>query len=174
MELSEKYDDDDGDIYTKKVYPEFYNMMINQETQQWDGTPRKKNYSQASFKSEKQNYKIPMCQLGLWEAEQGHIMQKGRAMLEVARRNGAGSNVFLAYLSKIILLDGKHLDLIKDLDEFQKNSPEEIPESSSDFFILFDNYMENKNSIGTRKPSAVTTGAKRSYVRDEPKLWNCI
>lgn len=32
--------------------------------------------------------------------------------------------------------------------------------------------METKNSIGTRKPTAVKTGAKKAYVRDEPKLWN--
>lgn len=172
LELSEKYDNVDEDIYTKKVYPEFYDMMINQQTKQWDGTPRKKNYSIASFKAEKQNYKIPMCQLGLWETSTGHITSKGRALLEVARKNGDDSNRYLSYLSKLLLLDGKHLDLIKDLDDFQKSCSEIIPESSVEYFILFDNYMETKGSIGTRKPTAVKTGAKKAYVRDEPKLWN--
>ncbi len=172
LELSEKYDEKSDDIYTKYVYPEFFDMMINRETKQWDGTPRNKNYSKASFKAEKQNYKIPMCQLGFWDAPTGHITNKGRVLLEVARRNGDGSGVYLSYLSKILLLDGKHLDLIKDLDEFQKSCPELIPEASSDFFVLFDDYMETKNSLGTRKPSAVKTGAKKAYVRDEPKLWN--
>lgn len=172
LELSEKYDDLEGDIYTNKVYPEFYEMMISEQTKQWDGTPRHKNYSKASFKAEKQNYKIPMCQLGFWDVPTGHLTAKGRVLLDVEKRNGDGSIVFLSYLSKIILLDGKHLDLIKDLDEFQKKCPELIPESSADFFILFDNYMETKNSIGTRKPTAVKTGAKKAYVRDEPKLWN--
>lgn len=172
LELSEKYDKDEDDIYTKYVYPEFFDMLINRQTKQWDGSPRKKNYSQASFKSEKQNYKIPMCQLGFWDAPTGHITEKGRLVLEVARQNGNDSNIYLNYLSKIILLDGKHLDLIKDLEDFQKSCPEVIPESSANFFVLFDNYMETKNSIGTRKPTAVKTGAKKAYVRDEPKLWN--
>lgn len=172
LELSRKYQDIQGDIYSTKVYPEFYDMMINQETRQWDGTPRKKNYSLASYKSEKQNYKIPMCQLGFWDVSTGHLTEKGNMVLEVARENGDGSKVFLYYLSKIILLDGKHLDLINDLEDFQKNCSEQIPEASSEFFVLFDRYMEEKNSIGTRKPTAVTTGAKRAYVRDEPKLWN--
>ena len=172
LELSDKYDSIDDDIYSKKVYPEFYDMMINQETKQWDGSPRHKNYSKASYKSEKQNYKIPMCQLGLWEAETGHITPKGRVLLEVIRSNGDNSQRYINYLSKLILLDGKHLDLIKDLDDFQKNCPEIIPESSEEYFIAFDNYMETKGSIGTRKPSAVKTGAKKAYVRDEPKLWN--
>lgn len=172
LALSEKYDKEEDDIYTKYVYPEFFDMMINRQTKQWDGTPRNKNYSKASFKSEKQNYKIPMCQLGFWDAETGHITEKGKAVLEVAKRNGDGSGVYLSYLSKILLLDGKHLDLIKDLEDFQKKCPEVIPESSAEFFILFDDYMETKNAIGTRKPTAVKTGAKKAYVRDEPKLWN--
>lgn len=172
LELSEKYDDEDDDIYSKYVYPEFYDMMISQRTKQWDGTPRKKNYSKASFKSEKQNYKIPMCQLGFWDVSTGHITDKGKMLLEIARRNGDSSKIYLNYLSKILLLDGKHLDLIKDVEDFQKKCPEIIPESSAEFFVLFDDYMETKNSIGTRKPSAVKTGAKKAYVRDEPKLWN--
>lgn len=172
LELSEKYDGLEEDIYTQKVYPEFYDMMINRQTKQWDGTPRNKNYSKASFKAEKQNYKIPMCQLGFWDVPTGHITDKGKLLLEVARRNGDGSNIYFSYFAKFILIDGKHLDLIKDLDDFQRQCPEIIPETSSEFFILFDNYMETKNSIGTRKPSAIKTGAKKAYVRDEPKLWN--
>ena len=172
LELSKKYDSEEGDIYTRKVYPEFFELMISKKTKQWDGRPRNKNYSESLYKAEKQNYKIPMCQLGFWDAETGHITEKGHMLLEVAETYGDHSKRYLNYLSKIILLDGKHLDLIKDLEDFQKQCPEIIPKASADFFILFDDYMANKNSIGTRKPSAVKTGAKKAYVRDEPKLWN--
>ena len=172
LELSEFYDQEKGDIYTNKVYPEFFEMMINKQTKQWDGSPRNKKYSSASYKAEKQNYKIPMCQLGLWDAETGHNTMKGKVLLEISRKHGSDSKRYLNYLSKIILLDGKHLDLIKDLDEFQKGCPELIPEASADFFVLFDDYMIKRNSMGTRKPTAVKTGAKKAYVRDEPKLWN--
>ena len=113
-----------------------------------------------------------MCQLGLWEAETGHITDKGLSLLDVVRTYGVDSQEYFDCLAKIILIDGKHLDLVKDLDDFQKNNPAIIPETSADFFVLFDEYMISKNSIGTRKPSAVTTGAKNAYVRDEPKLWN--
>ena len=172
LELSYKYDDESGDIYSEKVYPEFFELMIEGKTRMWDGSPRKKIYSAASYKSEKQNYKIPMCQLGLWETETGHITDKGLTLLDVIRTYGSDSKEYFDCLAKLILIDGKHLDLVKDLDDFQKTSPELIPESSSEFFVLFDEYMMGKNSIGTRKPTAVKTGAKRSYVRDEPKLWN--
>ena len=172
LELSYKHDTEPGDIYTKYVYPTFFNMMVEGKTKKWDGTPRNKSYSSSSYKSEKQNYKIPMCQLGLWDAESGHITDKGLSLLDVIRTYGVESSEYFDCLAKIILIDGKHLDLLKDLEEFQKNNPEIIPETSSEFFMLFDEYMISKNSIGTRKPTAVTTGAKNAYVRDEPKLWN--
>lgn len=170
--LSKKYDSEEGDIYTNKVYPEFFDLMISGATKKWDGSPREKTFSQSSFKAEKQNYKIPMCQLGLWEIETGHITEKGLALLQIAEKYGDDSKEFFNALAKLILIDGKHLDLVKDLDDFQRKHPEVIPETSSEFFVLFDDYMMQKNSIGTRKPSAVKTGAKKAYVRDEPKLWN--
>ena len=172
LKLSYEYRDKEGDIYTSYVYPAFFEMMINGETKMWDGSPRKKAYSVASFKSEKQNYKIPMCQLGLWDVETGQITGKGLRLLQVIDAYGDNSAEYFDCLAKLILVDGKHLDLIKDLEEFQKANSEIIPESSADFFVLFDDYMMKKNSIGTRKPSAVKTGAKKAYVRDEPKLWN--
>ena len=170
--MSYKYATEDGDIYTKYVYPEFFELMIEGKTKKWDGKPRIKSYSESSYKSEKQNYKIPMCQLGLWEAETGHITDKGMTLLDVVRTYGADSQDYFLCLAKLILLDGKHLDLVKDLEEFQKSNPAIIPDTSAEFFVLFDEYMMNKNSVGTRKPTAVKTGAKRAYVRDEPKLWN--
>lgn len=172
LELSYKYDNESGDIYTKYVYPEFFDMMVEGQTRKWDGKPRSKSYSTSSYKAEKQNYKIPMCQLGLWEVETGHITNKGLMLLDVIKTYGSDSHEYFDCLAKIILIDGKHLDLVKDLEEFQKSNPAIIPETSSEFFVLFDEYMIAKNSIGTRKPTAVTTGAKNAYVRDEPKLWN--
>lgn len=172
LELSFKYDNEDGDIYTRLVYPEFFELMIEGRTRKWDGNPRVKSYTTSSYKAEKQNYKIPMCQLGFWDVETGHITDKGLTLLDVVRTYGADSKEYFDCLAKIILIDGKHLDLVKDLDEFQKSNPAIIPETSAEFFVLFDEYMMSKNSMGTRKPSAVTTGAKKAYVRDEPKLWN--
>lgn len=172
LKLSQKYDNYSGDIYGDKVYPEFFEMMINKETKQWNGKCRNKKYSEASYKSEKQNYKIPLCQLGLLTRDIGRITDKGKYFINIAEQYGDNSVTFLNLLSKTILLDGEHLNLIKDLDEFQTSYPELIPATSSEFFVLFDKFLIDKNSVGTRKPTAIKTGAKKSYVRDEPKLWN--
>lgn len=172
LKLSFSYMNEEGDIYSSYVYPAFFEMMISGRTKMWDGSPRKKSYSVASYKAEKQNYKIPMCQLGLWNVETGQITEKGLRLLDVVNTYGDDSTEYFDALAKLILVDGKHLDLIKDLEDFQKNNKELVPETSSEFFVLFDDYMMRKNSMGTRKPTAVKTGAKKAYVRDEPKLWN--
>lgn len=172
LELSDKYSSEPGDIYTKHIYPEFYNMMISGETRQWNGTARKKTFSKASFKSEKQNYKIPLCQLGLWNVSDCKLTLKGKSLLSLGRLYGSDSCEYFKALAKLILVDGKHLDLIKDIVEFQKTNSSILPETSEEFFVLVDSFLTDKNSTGTRKPSAIKTGAKKAYIRDEPKLWN--
>lgn len=172
LELSNNYSAEKGDIYTKFIYPEFYNMMISKQTKQWDGQPRSKKFSLASFKSEKQNYKIPLCQLSLWDSNCCKLTDKGKNLLSIGKTYGTDSNEYFKSLAKLILIDGKHLDLIKDVVDFQKNNTSILPETSEEFFILLDSFLADKDAIGTRKPSAITSGAKKSYVRDEPKLWN--
>lgn len=170
LELSIKYSSkNDSDIYSNYIYPNFYQMMISGQTKQWNGQTRKKNESESSFRAEKQNYRIPMVQLGLIDTN-GIITEKGKNLLRIYKNYDI--DTYLGYLAKLILIDGKHLFLIKDLIKFQNIKKNEIPSTSEEFFILFEKYMTEKNFLGTRKPSAVTTGAKKSYIRDEPKLWN--
>ena len=172
LKLSQKYDEEEGDIYTQYVYPEFYQLMIDGKTKQWNGKPRTKSYSESGYKSEKQNYKIPLVQLGLWDTTEGRITSKGKKLLAIGDYYGPESEQFFNALSKAILIDGKHLDLIRKVYEFQRVESALLPESSSEYFLLLDDYLTQSGYIGTRKPTAVTTGAKNSYIRDEPKLWN--
>ena len=60
LRLSFLFNEAKGDIYSKYIYPKFYDMMIHGRTKQWNGSPRKKNPSESSRKSEKQNYNIPL------------------------------------------------------------------------------------------------------------------
>ena len=36
----------------------------------------------------------------------------------------------------------------------------------------FETFLDDNNSIGSRKEGRTTTGKKESYIRDEIKLWN--
>ena len=97
---------------------------------------------------------------------------KGEKLLAVGDFYGVDSKEYFDSLSKLILIDGKHLDLIRIVVEFQKENEACLPSGSAEYLLLLDDYLTRNGYIGTRKPSAIKTGAKKTYVRDEPKLWN--
>lgn len=170
LNLSFLYSDEEGDIYTNHIYPTFYKMMVNKKTKQWDGTPRSKKGSEASMRSEKQNYKIPLVQLELWTRSEGRLTDLGFKLLEIGKKYGPNSKKFFDCLAYLILVNGRHLDLINIVDKFQKAST--IATSSKEHAVQLENFLTDNGCIGKRKPSAITTNAKNSYMRDEMKLWN--
>lgn len=170
LELSDAYRDEKGDIYSNNVFPKFYELLNSGKTLQWDGTPRKKKGD--SYQSEKQNYKIPLFQLGLWSQADGRLTLKGYKLLNLGKIYGPDGKEFIDYLTYILLIDGKHLELIREIYIFQKNNKGEIADKSVDYLLQLEKYLSDKGLIGARKPTAITTGAKHTYIRDEPKLWN--
>lgn len=169
LELAFIYNEQDGDIYTEKIYPDFYEKLVTGKTKGWDGTPRVKTRSSKSYTSEKQNYKIPLTQLELWN--EGHLTNLGFKMLEIGKKYGPNSEAFMNSLGYLILVNGKHLELIKAFEKFQ-NQTDNIPDKSKRFLLYVEKYLTSQGYIGIRKPTAVTTDAKETYIRDEPKLWN--
>lgn len=88
----------------------------------------------------------------------------------IGAKFGPNSSQFIDALSYLILVTGQHLELIHIVKRFQESNP---PSSSSrDFSLALENHLTISGSIGKRKPTAVKTGAKISYMRDEMKLWN--
>ena len=170
LNLSFIYSDAPGDIYSKYIYPTFYKAMVDKKTKQWDGTPRKKQGSIASEKSEKQNYKIPLVQLELWSRSEGRLTERGFKLLEIGKKYGPNSKKYFDYLSYLVLVDGRHLDLINLVEKFQKTSS--VATESKTYALSLEHFLSQNGCIGKRKPTAVTTGAKNSYMRDEMKLWN--
>lgn len=170
LNLSFFFSDYDGDIYTDHIYPTFYKMMVDKQTRQWDGQPRSKSGTVASMKAEKQNYKIPLVQLELWSRGEGRLTDLGFKLLEIGKKYGPNSKKFFDSLAYLLLVNGKHLDLINLVDKFQKIT--DIAPSSKEHAIALERFLSDNGCIGKRKPTAITTGAKNSYMRDEMKLWN--
>lgn len=170
LKLSFSFNDEQGDIYSKHIYPKFYDMMVNKKTKQWDGTPRNKKLSLASMRSEKQNYNIPLVQLGLWTRGEGRLTDIGFTLLGIGSKYGANSKQFLDALTYLILVEGRHLELIHLVKKFQDSTPPTA--MSKDYALQLEAFLTQSGCIGKRKPTAVKTGAKISYMRDEMKLWN--
>ena len=171
LELSEKYSEKIGDIYTEFVWPKFWLKLISGKTKNWEGKSR--SISKSNETSHKQNFKIPLNQLNLHNPDDGRITTLGRKFLLIGRHFGKNSSQLKTFLSQLILINGKHLELIKILESFQQNIS--WPMTSQNFKIEFDRYLIDNGFVKApekRKPSAIKTGAKLTYIRDEFKLWN--
>jgi hypothetical protein len=146
--------------------------MVNRQTKNWEGTPREKTDNDTNRRSEKQNYKIPLFQLGLIEQSEGRLTVEGYKLISIGKIFGLNSSIYNDYLTKLVLIEGKHLILIQDLENFKNQASASSLANQEQFRIDFELFLENNNSIGTRKPGRTTTGNKVSYIRDEFKLWN--
>jgi hypothetical protein len=171
LNLLDKYSYETGDIYSNFAWPEFWNLMVNRQTKNWEGIHREKTDTVANRKSEKQNYKIPLFQLGLIEQSEGRLTVEGYKLISIGKIFGLNSSIYIDYLTKLVLIEGKHLILIQDLENFKSQATLASLENQEQFRIDFELYLENNNSIGMRKPGRTTTGKKVSYIRDEFKLW---
>lgn len=172
LNILDKYSSETGDIYSNYAWPEFWSLMVNRQTKNWEGTPREKTDNDTNRRSEKQNYKIPLFQLGLIEQSEGRLTVEGYKLISIGKIFGLNSSIYIDYLTKLVLIEGKHLILIQDLENFKNQASASSLDNQEQFRIDFELYLENNNSIGTRKPGRTTTGNKVSYIRDEFKLWN--
>lgn len=170
LTLLDKYSNKTGDIYSNYVWPVFWKLMLAGKTRTWEGKARDKSGS--SENSEKQNYKIPLFRLGLIEQSEGRLTVEGYKLISIGKIYGLDSSLYLDYLTKIVLIEGKHLILIQDLEEFKNVASKDSFENQEQFRVNFEEYLNENNSIGRRKPGRTTTGNKKSYIRDELKLWN--
>lgn len=172
LNILDKHSNKTGDIYSQYAWPEFWAMMITGKTRTWEGVGRVKTDNAKNRASEKQNYKIPLFQLGLIEPSEGRLTVEGYKLISVGKIYGLDSSLYLDYLTKLVLIEGKHLILIQDLEEFKNITPATSLASQDQFRFDFEQYLNDNNSIGRRKPGRTTTGNKKSYIRDEFKLWN--
>lgn len=166
--LSFIYSEYEGDTYTNYIFPAFWKKLISGQTKTFEGEFRRVNNSSQS--SYKQNYRIPFEQLGLWTSKEGKLSDLGFQLLIIGKKYGADSTNFKNALTYLLLTTGHHIDLIHAILDIQKNSC--IPDNSMEFKQMLDNKLTERGLIGRRKPTAVTTNKKGSYIRDEMKLWN--
>ena len=170
LKLSFEFGDKPGDIYTDCIFPKFWGMVTSGQIKDFDGNFR--SVKDSSMSSYKQNYRIPFEQLGLWTSKEGHLSTLGFKLLSIGMQWGADSSNFRDALAYLILTEGKHLDLIHTISRIQEEQKGFIPAKSKDFLQFLDEQLTSLGMIGKRKPTAITSNAKASYVRDEPKIWN--
>lgn len=58
--------------------------------------------------------------LGIWD-EFGHLSEVGYEIHRIGKIHGGTSKTFYDHMAKVILLEGKHLDLILDIEKYTRN-----------------------------------------------------
>jgi len=158
-----------SDIWTNSVWPVFKNKLVNKQCLTWEGQPRK---IKSITGSEKQNTKIPFFRLGLFEQDSGELTLEGYDLLKIGKVFGPSSDTFLDALAKIVLINGSYLEFISEIERYQNNLQKGAPElqTSKQFCISFEDWLDGQGLIPKRKPGRTTTGNKNCFIRDELKL----
>jgi hypothetical protein len=105
-----------GDIKSK-VFSYVFELMKRGKTLANDGTPRRLK-GRLKFSSWFLNYRLPLLHCGLWSFD-GKPTLIGTRILSIGDTYGWDSDEFRNALTKVYLINGKHLLLIKYLWEIQ-------------------------------------------------------
>ena len=89
-------------------------------------------------------------------------------MLRAGKIYSADSAVFLEMLAYCVLVEGRHLDLIFWVDEQNRTIGGEEKTASEQYLRALDHRLVEVGAI--RPPTE--GGGKKTFLRDEPKLWN--
>ena len=134
----------------------------------WEGAARKKKKLNApSRTAERLNVFLAMRHAGLVGPD-GRLTSAGLELLRVGKVYGPDSIAFVDLLARLILIEGRHLDLIFWVEERTRLIQSNDKQSSNDYISALDKELVSGGVIPPRK-----LGAKKAhFIRDEPKLWN--
>ena len=134
----------------------------------WEGAARKKKELNApSRAAERLNIFLAMRHAGVLGPD-GCLTSDGLELLRVGKIYGPDSIAFMNLLSRLILIDGRHLDLIFWVEERTRVIKSSDKQNSKDYITALDKELVAIGVIPPRK----TDAKKAHFIRDEPKLWN--
>lgn len=130
-----------------------------------------KTVTDSSYDGLRKNHFNFINQIGLWDST-GRLTESGWNLLHTGKIFSPDSPAFHDSLSKILLKEGGHLDLIVDFEEMNENlsrgKVKGITNSESMRRTVWGDL--DKRGLVKRNPLRKTTGAKKSF-QDEVTLW---
>jgi hypothetical protein len=117
------------------------------------------------YKDYKKNAKNFLTHLGLWDDE-AHLTEVGFELHKVGKLHKPTSKYFQDFLAKVTLIEGKHLELINDIEKFTRNK---LFQTKNDAIKDLLDYFENNGYI-KKNPNRAQTGA-RKFLQSEFQLW---
>jgi hypothetical protein len=149
------------------AFKDFWRLRSRGKTKTWEGEPRKPTRSPKYRKSERINTMLSLRHLQLIDSK-GHLTQAGYDLLRHGTVYGPESMSFKLLLGHQILTVGRHIELILWVEDVQRELPQKRKATSQGFLSALDEELEKAGVIS----SAPKGKAKKTFLRDEPKLWN--
>lgn len=122
------------------------------------------NITESHFKG---NMSVFLAHVGFWNPE-GIPTDSGRHIVHLSRVYGLNSQPVRNYFASRVLIDGKHFDLIRLVDDFQRRTRGQF-EHADDFFRGLEDDMENEGLL-QRLPNRRRGGGRR-FFKAELTLW---
>lgn len=128
-----------------------------------------KNTVENNYQNYKKNYTIPMKHINFWD-ENKKLTPLGKKFLERNRNNNEPSKIVDEF-AQIILVEGKHENLIEDIERIsQIVMTNDTCKNSAENYIngLYDRL--DKSGFISKNPQRATTYA-RTFLQAEKQLW---
>lgn len=133
---------------------------------QWDGTPRRP-YSPRSQGAYRINDKASVRHIGLVDSK-GHLTAAGYHLLRIGKVYGPESTIYLREIARLLLREGRHLDLIFWIDEQQRAIQASSKTTRRTFAAELDARLHAAGII----PHLPPLRGKGNFIRDELTIWN--
>lgn len=141
-------------------------IVIGKKARTWEGVARTK-HAKAKITPEQRNAFYALRHCGLIDSR-GGITLAGLELLHVGKVYGPDSVAFLTLLSRRVLVEGRHLDLILWVEKQSARLSLRTKKTSNTYLAALDTSLVAEGVISPRTKGS----SKAHFLRDEPKLWN--
>jgi len=117
------------------------------------------------YNSYRKNYFPFLDHLRLWD-DQGFLTPLGYDLHKTGKLHGPTSKAFKDHLARIILIEGKHLDLILDIEKYTRNKPLETSLEARTH--VYDKFEEK--GLVKQNPKRSVSGMRKNFS-NEMQLW---
>lgn len=117
------------------------------------------------YNSYRKNFFPFIKHLGLWD-DKGRLTEDGLKLHHIGKLHGPTGTTFREHFGSVVLRNGRHLDLILDIEDLTRNKP--FSNSSSAVEYIRDDYVDK--GLFRQNPGKKTTGSA-PFLKYERILW---
>ncbi|HTW43181.1 MAG TPA: hypothetical protein VMD79_12785 [Solirubrobacteraceae bacterium] len=153
-----------------RAFDRLWVEMTSGRTLHWGGQPRRVTNRASNREAWGKNYRNFVTHIG-WCGPDGKLTEPGLEGVRVVHLYGANSRVFLDFLARSVLSEGKHLVLLNAINELQDAMipPKEETKWLSDIELGLEHQGLLKRNPG--RHGAAVQNVARGFLKAEKTLW---